>query len=274
MKSLFNFLILTLTIYGCGNKQALKGEKFTMVDTQNVTENVFKQVVGFPTIIDTSQFINELRETFNLKVHLSPGQKENEKITVFKKIKLYGSDKDFIFIEYDWHLGSMADFPWKYQLILTTDGKLIKSLTGQSFDFVTIFPNQNPFLKIVIGIAKGNGGHEIYRISADTLKNVYEGYFNYDLTTYDSHEDLSVFEPNELQIQFKDENGDGINDIIFSGQKLMLGKYNKNGFWYDLENGIPFTIHNPADRISIKYIFLYDQQTGHFKAKENYTEKY
>ena len=241
-----------------------------MTETEQETEKVFKQVANFPTIKDTAQFIIGLRQTYDLKIHESPVQKEYEKITAFKKVKLYGSDKDFIFVEYDWKVGSMAEFPWKYQLLLTTDGKLVKTLSGQRFDFVKIFPNQNPFLLTVITTAKGNGGHELYKISADTLENVYEGYYDCNVRTYDACQDLSVFEPNELKIEFKDENKDGFNDIVFSGQKLMLGKYTKDNFWYDVENGKPFSVENPAERIAIKYIFLYDNQTGHFKTKEKY----
>ena len=50
----------------------------------------------------------------------------------------------------------------------------------------------------------------------------------------------------------------------------MLGKYTKDSLWYDVENGKPFSAENPADKIPIKYIFLYDKQTQHFKAKEKY----
>ncbi len=153
---------------------------------------------------------------------------------------------------------------------MTTDGKLIKALSGQRFEFVTIFPNQNPFLLTLNSTSNGNGGHEIFKVTADTLENVYEGYFNYELQTYDANQDQSVFVPNELKIRFKDMNKDGVNDIVFSGQKFMLGKYTKDNFWYDAENGKPFTVENPAERIPIKYIFLYDIKTGHFKAKEKY----
>jgi len=270
MKTLLTLIILTLTTFGCADKQTPKDEKLPVTKTQEKTDTIFRQVADFPIIKDTTKFIDDLRQIFKLEVHESPVQKENEKITVFKKVKLYGSDKDFIFIEYDWNVGSMAEFPWKYQLVLTTDGKLIKSLSAQRFDFVTIFPNQNPFLLTVNATAKGNGGHEIYKVSSDTLENVYEGYYDYEIHTYDAHEDLSVFEPNELNVAFKDNNKDGFNDIIFTGLKLMLGKYTKDSLWYDVENGKPFTVDNPADMISVSYIFLYDKQTGHFKAKEKY----
>lgn len=66
-------------------------------------------------------------------------------------------------------------------------------------------------------------------------------------------------------------NKDGFNDIVYTGQKLMLGKYTKDSSWYDVENGKPFTVENPASRHFVKYIFLYDKQSGHFKAKDNYS---
>lgn len=249
-----------------------------MTETQQKTEKVFKRVADFPTIKDTTQFIIELRQTFTLEVHENPVQKENEKITVFKKVKLYGSDKDFIFIEYDRNVGSMAEFPWKYQLILTTDGKLVKSLSGQRFNFVTIFPNQNPFLLTVTATAKGNGGHEIYKISADTLQNVYEGYFEYAVRTYDAHQDNRIYEPNELTLKIKDYNNDGFNDIAFVGKIVLIQGQTKNGDWFDSEtiNGktITYSVDNPFKKIPVEFVFLYDKQTGHFKAKENYTEKY
>ena len=270
MTPLFTLTILALIFFGCSNDQTPKDSNSDVTVIEQKTKEVFKQVSDFPAIKDSTKFIKNLRQLFDLEVHESPVQKENEKITTFKKVNLYGSDKDYYFIEYDWKVGSMAEFPWKYQLLLTKEGKLVKILAGQRFDFVTIFPNQNPFLLTVIATAKGNGGHELYKISADTLENVYEGYYDYAVGTYDAHQDLSVFEPGELKIEFVDENQDDFNDIVFTGRKLMLGKYTKDSLWYDVEEGRPFSIENPADRIPIKYVFLYDKQTGHFKAKDNY----
>ena len=271
MKTLLSLTFLLATAFSCTDRQGKSDGKLNAADTAYKAESFFKQVADFPTIKDTTQFIQNLRQTFNLEIHESPVQKEREKITTYKKVKIYGSDKDFIFIEYDWITGSMAEFPWKYQLLLTDSGKLVKALTGQRFEFIEIFLKQKPFLLIVTATAKGNGGHEIYKVSADTLENVYEGYYNYDVQTYDAHEDLSVFEPNELKIVFIDDNKDGFNDIVFTGQKLMLGKYTKDSSWYDVENGKPFTVENPASRHLVKYIFLYDKQSGHFKAKDNYS---
>jgi hypothetical protein len=277
MKTLLTLTILTLTTFGCSNKQTPKDEKLTVTETQ-VTETIFRQVANFPTIKDTTKFISDLRQIFKLEVDESPIQKANEKITTFKKVKIYGSNNDYFFIEYDYKVGCGAAFPYKYQLLLTTNGKLVKTLSGQRFEFVTIFPNQNPFLLTVTATSKGNGGHEIYKISADTLENVYEGYFDYGVRTYDAHEDSKIYEPNELTLKVKDFNKDGFNDISFNGKIVLIQGQTKNGDWFDTEtiNGkeVTYSIDNPFKKIPVEFIFLCDKQTGHFKAKENYAEKY
>lgn len=282
-KTLLKLVILTLTIFGCSGKQTPKEEKASVIapikkvkkTTKQPTaivkqhkDKVFKQLANFPTIKDTTQFIADLRQVFNLNVEESPVQKENQKISVYKKVKINGSNKDYYFIEYDWNAGCTATYPWKYQLLLTTDGKLVKLLDAKRCEFVHIFKKQNPFLLTTIVSGHGNGGHCVYRVSADSLENVYEGYYNYDISTYDADETISIFQPYELNISFKDNNQDGYNDIIFSGQKLMLGKYTKDSLWYDVENGKPFTVEHPASKIPIKYVFLYDKKTEHFKAKD------
>lgn len=175
---------------------------------------------------------------------------------------------------FDYGNGSMASYPWKYQLLLTSNGNLVELLSGQRFDFVTIFPNQNPFLMTVTATAKGNGGHEIYKISENRLENVYES----DIKTYDAHEDNKIYESYELVLKIKDFNNDGYNDISFYGKIVFIQGQTKNGDWFDGEtiNGkaITYSVDNPFKKIPVEFVFLYDKKTGHFKAKENYTEKY
>ncbi|MBA3900331.1 MAG: hypothetical protein H0X62_09010 [Bacteroidetes bacterium] len=266
-----------MTTFGCSNKQTPKDEKLTVTETQ-VTDTIFRQVADFPTIKDTTKFIADLRQIFELEVDESSVQKTNEKITTFKKVKIYGSDNDYFFIEYDYKAGCGAAFPYKYQLLLTTYGKLVKTLSGQRYEFIEIFKNENPFLMTVVGTSKGNGGQELYKISADTLENVYEGYFDYDIQTYDANEDNKISEPNELTLKVKDFNNDGFNDISFHGKIVLIQGQTKKGDWFDTEtiNGkeVTYSVDNPFKKIPIEFIFLYDKQSGHFKAKENYTEKY
>jgi hypothetical protein len=278
MKTLLTLTILTLTTFGCSNKQTPKDEKLPVTETQEKADTIFRQVTDFPTIKDTTKFIADLRKIFELEVDESPVQKANEKITTFKKVKIYGSNNDYFFIEYDYGDGSGAAFPWKYQILLTTDGKLVKTLSGQRFEFVEIFKNENPFLLTVNGTYKGNGGHELYKFSADTLENVYEGYFDYAIRTYDAHQDNTIYKPNELTLKIKDYNNDGFNDIAFVGKIVFIQGQTKIGDWFDSETKkgktITYSVDNPFKKIPVEFVFLYDKQTGHFKAKENYTEKY
>jgi hypothetical protein len=201
--------------------------------SESEQQKYFKYALDFPMIIDTTKFISELRSSFNLAIDEISLKKLNEKITYYQKVKLYGSDKDYIFIEYDYKEGCMAAYPWKYQLLLTTQGKLIKCLEGQRFEFLKIFPNQYPFLVSVIATSKGNGGHEIYKITADTLENVYDGYYNNEIRTYDSHQDNKIYDPYELKIVVKDFNQDGYNDIAFKGNLVYIQGVTKDGIWFD-----------------------------------------
>jgi len=234
----------------------------------------FKYVNDYPAIKDSLAFMNELRAVCQLRVHDSPVQAKGQKITAFKKIKLYGSDKDYFLIEYNWAAGDMASYPWQYQVVLSANGIPIKVIAGERFELVEIFSGQKPFLLATIVTSFGNGGHRIYKVTADSLENVYEGYYDYDVRTVDRHEDLDAFEPEELNISFKDYNKDGLNDIIFSGEKLLLYETTPDGLKYDTRviNGksVPFTPDDPAKRIPVKYIFLYDKTTRHFKAREKY----
>jgi hypothetical protein len=277
MNKLLTLTILTLTTFGCVNNQTPKDEKLPVTETQ-VNDTIFRQVADFPAINDTTKFIADLRKVFELEVDESPSQKTNEKITTYKKVKIYGSDKDYFFIEYDYIDGCGAAFPWKYQLLITTDGKLVKTLSGLRFDFVEIFKNQNPFLMTVSATSKGNGGHEIFKITKDTLEDVFESNLDYFVRTYDAHEDNSINEPNELTLKVKDFNNDGFNDISFNGKIVLIQGQTKNGDRFDTEtkNGkeVTYSIDNPFKKIPVEFIFLYNNQTGHFKAKENYTEKY
>ena len=237
--------------------------------------NIFAlKLLDFPIIKDSADFISTLKQTYNIESDIG---NNNEQITTFKKVKIYGSNNEFFFIEFDYEAGCMATYPWKYQLLLTIDGKLVKILSAQRYDFVQIFPNENPFLLAVIATSKGNGGHEIYKVSADTLENVYEGYYDYEVQTYDAHGDFAVYEPYELNFKIKDYNNDGFNDIAFVGKKNLIQGRTEDGFWYDTEtmNGkevAAYSINNPFKKIPIEFIFLYDKKTGHFKAKENYVK--
>lgn len=283
----FLSVILPLFIFNCTQKQETKKEEIIQIQNTNKEEEEvvkpkvptpFEYLKDYPAIKDSSRFILNLRQAFDLHIHESPSQQESEKITVFRKVKINGSNQDYYFIEYDWKAGSTSQYPWKYQLLLTKDGKLVKTLAAERYEFVSVFPKENPFLLATIVTGHGNGGHELYKITADSLENVYEGYYDTNLRTYDTHEDNKIYEPYELSLKIKDYNNDGFNDIAFKGKSVLTRGRTPDGIWYDFTtiNGkqVNYSADHPFQKIPVEYIFLYDQKTKHFKAKEDYAEKY
>lgn len=278
MKAVIILTTLIFTVLSCSINPKENSKDETVSKAALTEEKIFRQLLDFPKINDTAKFIVDLRQIFELEVHDSPVSREIEKISFYGKVNLYGSDKDFYLVEYDYGEGSTASFPWKYQLLFTKEGKLVQVLSALRLGLIKIFPGQNPFLIAVTATGKGNGGHEVYKISADTLENVYEGYYDYAIQTYDAHQDNAVFEPAELNIFINDDNADGFNDIVFKGKIILIQGRTKNGSWYDNEtkNGktISYSISNPFKIAPIEFVFLYDIAKGHFKAKEDYEKKY
>ncbi|WP_343658702.1 hypothetical protein [Chryseobacterium sp.] len=284
MKKAFLSVIASLFIFSCTQRQEPKKEETVQIqhtDKETVKLKAlipFEYLGDYPAIKDSSKFIQNLRQAFDLDIHESPSQQESEKITVFRKVKINGSDQDYYFIEYDWKAGSTSQYPWKYQLLLTKEGKLVKTLAADRYEFISVLPKENPFLLVTIVTGHGNGGHELYKVSADSLENIYEGYYDYNLRTYDAHEDNKVYEPYELQLKIKDYNNDGVNDIAFKGKSVLVRGRTPDGEWYDYTtiNGkqVSYSADHPFQKIPVEYIFLYDKKTGHFKAKEDYAEKY
>lgn len=171
MKYLTLLLILAVIAVSCQPKQVTTNQiESENKDTVNVDLNSL--LSDYPLIKDSATFIDNLMRDFGIE--LSEHEKSEKYISAFRKVKINNSDKEFFFIEFNHAEGSLATYPWKYQLVLTPEGKPMKKFSGERYDFVEIFPNENPFLLIVTVTAKGNGGHEIYKITADTLENVYE----------------------------------------------------------------------------------------------------
>jgi len=290
MKRLTTLIILTVTIFGCGQNQKLDNEEkattfnedmdslTTFENSKGQKDSIFNPVLEFPTIKDTTEFITDLRQFFELEVDESSYQKENERITTYEKVQLNGSENDYILIEYDYGDGCGAAFPWKHQLLLNTDGKPMKSLSALRFEFIEIFKNQPPFLLTVNATSKGNGSHSIFKMSADTLENILDNELPYYLRTYDAHQDNRVNEPHELALRIKDWNNDGFNDISFNGKFVLIQGLSEYGDWYDGEtiNGkeITYSEENPFKKVNVELIFLFDKKTNHFKVKEDYSKEY
>ena len=273
MKKISLAVLLPLLILNCSHKK--ENVQHTGKENPNLKMSIpVEYLTDYPAIKDSSKFIKNLRQTFNLNIHESSVQQKGEKITAFKKVKINGSNHEYYFIEYDWKTGPNSGYPWKNQLLLTQEGKLVKILSAERYEFVSIFPKQNPFLLTTLFTARGNGGHEIYKVTSDSLENIYGG----NVRTYDAHEDNKIYEPYELQLKIKDYNNDGFNDIAFTGKLVFIQGRTPQGDWCDGTTidgkQVDYSIDHPFQKIPVEYIFLYDKKAGHFKAKEDYVEKY
>ncbi len=256
--------VVVLSEYSCQNS-SLPNNKPHKDDSSGK----FGLINTYPAIMDTAVFIQELKETFDLSIENT--NLEIEVITAFQKVKVFGSNETYYLIEYDYKIGSGAGYPWKYQLVLDETGKLIQLFSAQRCELVEVFPNENPFLLILNVTYKGNGYHELYVVQADTLENVLES----DINTYDIHEDMQIYRPGELTLTINDWNKDGVNDLSFKGNIIFLSGITDDGLDYDVTvidgKSIPFTVDNPFKVKPVELIFLYNEKTKHFSAKEDYS---
>jgi len=217
-------------------------------------DTAFASVKQYPTITDTAAFIKALKS--NCHLWMRPYNVKYATIAYFKKLPVFGSNKDVYIIQLNYPGGAMAEYPWKNQFIFTTGGKLIKMLDEVYIDTATIFPGKKPFLFGMVSTAKGNGGHEVYRVRHDTLEQVYDGFLGTRPQTYSTGYSWYVTEPNELYHKFIDVNKDGFNDIVFYGKVMSENK------------------RNDTIAIPVTYIFIYHSKTGHFTEREDYSRKY
>jgi hypothetical protein len=250
-------LVLILLVLGC-NEKRLPEENKNLKSEGEINKAVLEgalntevNVENFPLIKDSVKFIKQLRDVFGLEEYESESQKTFEHIKLCKKIKLFGSNDVFYFLEYDLVDGCGASFPWKYQFLLSEKGKPIAKLGGIRYEFVTILKNQNPYLLIVNSTYKGNGGHEIYKIANDTVENVFDGFSDYFPRTYDIHEDNHINSPGELKMKIIDKNKDNLNDFVFYGH-IISGN----------------------EKVPVSFVFLYNKKSGHFEGEEDYSKKY
>ncbi|BAV06412.1 hypothetical protein SAMN05421788_10767 [Filimonas lacunae] len=221
-------------------------------DYQSVPFTAIKQ---YPLIKDSAAFIKALQEN----CHIYTLHHHRVTINYFKKVKFYGSDLFYYLLEYDFHDGSNASFPWKDQYLFTISGKLVTRLRTMRLSLLRIFPDAKPFLFGVSATAKGNGWHEIYRINKDTVEQLMEQFRGNRPLTYDGYDDNDINSPFEFAHTCTDQNLDGYNDIVFTGT-IRYSSVDMSSI-YDKSR-------------KVKLTFLYHPETGHFVPMEDYSKKY
>lgn len=259
-------LIISLFVFSCIKKQSpteaaipVETKKNISPDTirrekneekYNYQDTFFTGINEYPAIHDSATFIKELKNN----CHLWHGGRNREKINYFIKTSLYGTEQKIFIIEYDYNDGYMGH-PGKTQIVFNSSGKLLTMLRMIHIGPVVIFPGKHPFLIGVESTSKGNGCHEIYRMSGDSLEQLLVYSRGNRPMTYDMHGDNTVNEPYEFPYRFADVNKDGYNDILFSGKIKIIDPPEKKM--------LPAT-----------FIFLYNKTNRHFIPKEDYSKKY
>lgn len=232
------------------------------------------EVKFYPKIKDTTKFISKLKTLFEIEIQHEFSPKEHDKITLFKKVKIFGSDEQYYLIEFDYADSFDAAYPWKFQFLINSKGEAVKLFSAEKIELIQILENHNPFILTVESTYRGNGGHCIYKFNSDSLVNC----LNNSFKTYDANEDNYVFEPNDLNLKFEDINSDGYRDLIFFGKMIFIQGQNENGGWYDGKytdgNFVDFSIDNPYRKEDIELQFIYDNELKRFIEAENYLEKY
>ncbi len=265
------FFVFFIVIWcSCYNKNEVLSVYSDLADTIKNDTLFFPYINDYPDIKDTSNFIKELLDFCKLEINDLDAKYSKETINKFEKINIWGSEKDYYLIEYDYKYGCMATFPWRYQFIFSDKGKLIKVLWAIRYEMIDIFPNENPLMLAVVSTAGGNGGHSLYKIENDSFVDILER----KCKTYKASNDNFVFEPYELNLKITDNNNDGYNDLIFYGNILLINGLTNEGVWYDYDkiNGeeIFYSEENPFKKFDIKYIFQYNPKSKHFVGIEDY----
>ena len=248
-----NYMFLFLIFSSCNYK---KPEKATQVSSNDIIEGPIAKMqknIEIPLKIlntkDSLILINSIKSA--TRFEQDTAYKKYEKISAFKRINIMGANEKIVFIEFEYGNTSGASWPGKFQTLFTANGRLIGSVFAESYKFVNINKNENPYLFTLETTQHGNGGHSLYKLNGDTLEDSYDGFSDCYLRTYDSNEDYSINEPFELKLSIKDFNNDGFNDISFSGSLITNDK-----------------------KTPVSFQFIFNKQTGHFIEKEDYCKRY
>lgn len=243
-------------------------------DTLGYQTQAFAQVKECPVIKDSAVFIAALKTNCHLT---GADGTTTEKITAFTKTRLAGAAGNYFLVEYSHNDSAAISFPGKYQLLFNSNGTLLKVFAALQYALVKIQDKEPPYLMLVEATPNGTGTHAFYKMENNQLVNVYKGFYDKCLYTYDALEDETVNEPFALNVSFQDVNKDGYKDIVFKGKIVLIQAVTKNGLWYDVKisKGQPqvsYSIDNPFRKIDVEYVFLYNKNDHRFEPMKDYSK--
>jgi len=223
---------------------------------------------SYPQVADTSQFAKDVLELS--RQHPSSKQAEfststnfdKVQILLYEKIKIEGIEPIAFVVELS-ALHAVTDSIVNRQFYFDGQGHFLVESELQEFQLLHI----NVFEGVVFGgLASSHERDEqleygIYRWEDGDLKLLWpafkKGACNAYLKIYDAYADVDLNQPALLGLEVLDENGDGREDLIFSGRKLM--------------NSTKLDAKEYAIQFPVKFVFHCDSNNV-FRQKVNYEQ--
>lgn len=255
------FLIISSLIFlliSCQSETQIKLNKTqseepkVLLSDEDLEDKKIKEIIFLP-VLDAKQRKNrkELRKLFLDYYTLEIEPEMIFRIAYPKKI--YGTGDTLYVIEA--HIPedvSCKPFGRKTQFIFNPEGKLIHIDHAAFFKWVAYGNDKTPMLMTLNTDCKGKGKHHFYKFEQGRLIDVFNVLLDETPITYDANmdDDLSSFEPNELELKMEDRNEDGKKDLVFSGKQKIKNKLETN-------------------KKNIEYVFLYKPGEDWFLQKFN-----
>jgi outer membrane murein-binding lipoprotein Lpp len=206
---------------------------------------VFKPILDSAGRADKPQLLAKLKETYH------PVMSNSMELTTCSYHFLYGSPDSI------WQVALKATeenlcnpFGVHRQFIFDATGHLIYEDSAARFEFVKVWEDKPALLMTLNSDCKGSGQHHFYKYQSGQLIDIFNVLLETTPLTYDAQkaDDYAVLEPALLPLRIEDRNKDGHNDLLFSGQRLLLKSPDNK----------EYTTQNPYRREKVEYVFLYE----------------
>lgn len=268
MKPFIHFISLLITaifMVACDNHTPTPAQHRNTQDStaSHATEDKFdlfkdeeerlkaRRNLVFKTILDSASRANKTTLVSKLKETYRPTLPHAMELTICKNTYMYGYSDSLWIVE----LKALDDnlchpYGLRRQFIFDAAGHLIYEDSATQVEFVKIWKEKSPLLMTLNSDCKGRGQHHFYKYESGQLIDIFNVLLETTPLTYDEQksDDYAIFQPAVLTLSVVDKNGDGRNDLVFSGQRLLLkGPDNKQ-----------YTESAPYKREKVEYVFLYE----------------
>jgi hypothetical protein len=252
-------LVITIPqITGClGEANSQTAEEPEMVADSPAFR--FDPIKDHPTIVDTAAFYDALSDfvyqendqgpVFSTEMERMGGpvfMDDFDKITHYERVQIYGAEEALIVLEVKFQQSAMVAYPWKTQFVFTASGELMAMFHAEEYATLVVHDRGGAYLMMKMGNARGiDGTTEIYGVKGGELSSAYDG----SLVTHEENMDGDMY---EMLASAGDKNGDGHNDIVFTGTIVS----------YSADLG------EEKER-SVEVVLTFNSETGKFEDAEN-----